>query len=99
MNVDVVTLEGFHERLGHAVELRAAHRREARYEAQADGKVDRRVGPVAAAIVREPLDGLRNALSGEAPLHALEHQITDHLPADAAGGSAPGHDLPITGIQ
>src|SRR5712672_2484018 len=99
MNVDVVTLEGLHEGLGHPVGLRAAYRREARHKAQADGKVDGLMGPIAAAIVREPLDRLRNALSAEAPLHALEHQVADHLPADAASGGAPGHDLPITGIQ
>src|SRR5882757_5279328 len=99
MNVDVVTLEGLHERFGHAVGLRAAHRREAGHETQADGKVYGFMCAIAAAIVREPLDRLRNALGAEAPVHALEHQVTDHLPADAAGGSAPGHDLPITSIQ
>src|SRR5882672_3317181 len=99
MNVDVVTLEGFDERLSHAVGLRAAHRCEAGNETQADGKVDRLMCAIATAIVREPLDGLRNALGTEAPLHALEHQVADHLPADAAGGGAPGHDYPITGIQ
>jgi hypothetical protein len=30
MNVDVVALEGLHERLGHAVGLRTANRSEAR---------------------------------------------------------------------
>jgi hypothetical protein len=35
----------------------------------------------------------------KAPLHALEHQIPDHLPADAAGARAPGHGFPIAGVQ
>ncbi len=34
----------------------------------------------------------------EAPLNALEHQITDHLAGDAVGGRDPGHHLTITGV-
>ena len=58
MNVDVVAFEGLHERFGHAVGLRAAHRGEARHQAQPDRKVDRLVGSVGAPVVREPLDRL-----------------------------------------
>ena len=57
MDVHVIALEGLHERFGHAVRLRAAHRSEAGHQAQADRKVDRLMGTVRTAVVREPLDG------------------------------------------
>ena len=41
MNIHVIALEGFHERFGHAVGLRAADRREARHQAKLDREVDR----------------------------------------------------------
>jgi len=57
MDVHVIALEGLHERLRHAVRLRAAHRSEAGHQAQADRKIDRLMGTVRTAVVREPLDG------------------------------------------
>lgn len=54
---------------------------------------------VSFAVIGEPLDRVRHAGGAEAPLHALEHQVPDHLPADAAGAGAPGHDLSVAGIQ
>lgn len=35
----------------------------------------------------------------EAPLETLDHEIADHVAADAAGSGIPGHDLPVAGIQ
>src|SRR5271165_2285433 len=99
MDVDIVSLEGLHERFRHAVRLRTAHRGEAWHQAQSICKLDRLVSPVAAAIVREPLHRVRQGARSEAALDALQHQITDHLPADTTGGGAPGHDLPIAGVQ
>ena len=51
----VIALEGFHERLGDAVGLRAAHGREARHEADGVSEGDRLVGREAAAVVGQPL--------------------------------------------
>jgi hypothetical protein len=59
MDIDVVALKGLYERLGHAIGLRAANRCEARNQAQPLRKLDRLVGSVAAAVVREPLDRVR----------------------------------------
>lgn len=99
VNVHVVALERFDEGLGHTVRLRAPDRREARYETEADGKVDRIVGAVAAAVIGQPLDGLQDALRAEAPLDAFDHQVAEHLAADAVGRCAPSHDFPVTGIE
>src|SRR5437868_2135475 len=43
MDIDVIAFEALHERLGHAIGLRASYRREARHQAQANGKLDRLV--------------------------------------------------------
>ena len=61
VNIHVISLEGFDERLGHAVRLRAANRREAGNKAQGDREVDRFMGSIAAAVVREPLDRMRQS--------------------------------------
>jgi hypothetical protein len=82
--------EGFNERLCHAVGLRAADWREARNEAHADREVDRFMGSIAAAVVREPLDGMRQSPITKASFDAFHHQIPDHLPGNAAGAGAHG---------
>ena len=61
VNIHVISLEGFDEGLCHPIRLRAAHRREARHQAQAIRKGDRLVGSIATAIVREPLDRMRQS--------------------------------------
>jgi hypothetical protein len=99
MVVDVVSLEGFDERFGHAAGLRAAHRSKAWHQPQAVCKVDRFASAVTAGIVREPLHAMRKSSRSEAPLDALQHQIADHLHGDAASTGVPSHDLPITGFQ
>src|SRR5450631_1637139 len=98
VNVHVIPLEGFDERFGHSVGLRTAHWCEARHQAQSYGKLYRLMGTIAATVVREPLNGMRKARS-KAPLNALEHQVADHLTADAAGTRTPGHHFAVAGIQ
>ena len=99
MNVNIISLERFDERLGHAVRLRRSYGRKARYEADRLGEGDGVVSPVTTAVIREPLDGMRGLLIVKASLDALEQQVTDHLAGDAAGGSDPGHHLAITGVE
>src|SRR5450631_709071 len=99
VNIDVVSFEGFDERFGHAVRLRAAHRREARHQPQPDRELDGLVSSIAAAVIRQPLHGMPRSARSEAPFNALEHEIADHLPADTACARAPGHDFPVAGIQ
>jgi len=55
---DVVALEGFDERLGHAVRLRASHRCRARFHADLAEQGCRVPGDEAGAVVGEPFDGL-----------------------------------------
>lgn len=99
MDIGVVAFEALHERLRHSVGLGTADRSEAGNQAQAHGELDRLVGSVAAAVVGEPLDRLRRDAVSKALLDGLEHQVSDHLAADAADAGTPGNDFPITGIQ
>src|SRR5262249_46664565 len=75
IDIDVVPLEGLHERLGHTVGLRTAHQSEAGNQPHSNGKLDRLVGSVGAAVVREPLDRLRRVRGVKALLDGFQHQI------------------------
>ena len=99
MNVNIISLKRFDERLGHPVRLRRSNRREARYKADRLSERDRLVSTVTAAVVREPFDRMRESAIGKSPLNTLEHQISDHLAGDAAGRRDPGHHLTITGVE
>jgi hypothetical protein len=99
VNIHVIPLEGFNERLCHPVRLGTAHWREARHQAQSGREVDRLMRTVTAPVVREPLDGVWQRIRSEAPLDALHHQVADHFPAHAASARAPGHDFPVARIQ
>ena len=54
VQIHVITLEGFQERIGHAVGLWATDRREARDDPQRSSLLDCLSGGVAAAIVGRP---------------------------------------------
>jgi hypothetical protein len=95
----VISLEGFNERFGHAVRLGAAYRRKAWHETESGRKVDGLMRSIPAAVVREPLHRMRHSGGPKALLHALEHQIADHLTGDAAGTGTPRHDLSIAVIE
>jgi len=99
MNVNIITLERFDERLGHAVRLRRSYGREAGNETDRLGEGDGLVSAVTATVIREPLHRMRGLLIVKTSLDALEHQVTDHLAGDAAGGGVPGHHLAIAGIE
>jgi hypothetical protein len=57
------------------------------------------MGPIAAAIFREPLDQMRQRPITKAPLYALYHQIRNHFSGDPANVGTPAHDFPIAGIE
>ncbi len=99
VNVNIIPFESFDEGLCHPVRLRRAYRREARDEADRLSKRDRLVSAITAAVVREPLHGMRGLLTSKPPLNALEHQISDHLAGDTTGGGDPRHDLAIAGVE
>lgn len=51
------------------------------------------MGSIATAVIRGPLDGMRQSPITKAPLDTFYHQIPDHL----AGAGTPSHDLSVAG--
>ena len=100
MNVDVVAFEGLHERLGHAVGLRAAHRGEAGNQPQADREVDRVVGSIGAAIVGEPLDRVGSVAAPKR--RSVASSIRSRIISPLMPPVLVAHqaiDFPIAGVQ
>src|SRR5262249_9715395 len=86
-DADIVTLDRADEGFGHSIALWAFDWRGSRFEADVASKAACLAGEVTAAIVGQPLDGDRQAIDrAEAMLDGSEHQITNILAADAAGG-------------
>lgn len=99
MKVNIIPLERFAERPGHAVRLRRLDRRKARCKADRLGEGDGVVSPVTSVVIREPLDQMRGLLIVKASIDAREHEIADHLAGDAAGGGVAGHHRAIAGVE
>src|SRR5205807_511945 len=98
-DADIVTLDRADEGFGHSIALWAFDRRGSRFEADVASKAACLAGEVTTAIVGQPLDGDRQAIDrAEAMLDGSEHQITNILAADAAGGGEEAHGLAITAI-
>ncbi len=73
---DVISLEGLHEGLGHAVRLRAMIRGRADLKAHEAGKADRVVGSIRRAVVRESFDHVRNLVDEtKAVLDGKGHRV------------------------
>src|SRR5262249_61155094 len=99
-DADIVTLDRADEAFGHSIALWAFDWRCRRFEAEVASKAACLAGEVTAAIVGQPLDGDRQAIDrAEAMLDGSEHQITNILAADAAGGGEETHGLAITAIE
>ena len=98
MKLNIIPLERFDERLGHAIRLRRSYRRKAWCEVDRLCEGVGLVGAVTAGVIRDPLDRVRSFLLAKESICALEHQIADHLPGDSTGGSNSGHHLAITGV-
>jgi hypothetical protein len=99
LDARVVALQGLHEGFADAVALRAADGGEAGHEGKSGGEAQRLLGGVGRAVIGQPLHGMGRPESGEPPLDAGEHEVTDHLAADAAGAGLPGNDLPVAGVD
>lgn len=53
-------------------------------------------GDIGAAIIRKPLQAMRDLEGPEAVFDSRDHQITDHLARDAGiGDGQPCDDLPV----
>ena len=99
-DADIVTLDRADEGFGHSIALWAFDWRCSRFEAEVASKAACLAGEVTAAIVGQPLDGDRQAIDrAEAMLDGSEHQITNVLAADAAGGGEEAHGLAVTAIE
>src|SRR5205807_5847228 len=76
------------------------HRRGPQLEADLASEAACLAREVTAAIVGQPLNGDRQAIDrAEAMLDGSEHQITNVLAADAAGGGEEAHGLAVTAIE
>src|ERR1700680_1722096 len=97
-DLDVVALEGFDERFGHTVALRAFDRREARDQVERQGDLDGLVSREDRAVVGEPLHRMWRTYRAEALLDALNHHVADHLAREAGGDGDPPDDLAVMAI-
>ena len=99
---DVVALERVDEALGHAVALRAAHRRVDRREAERLGDASSFAGDVGAAVIGQELQQVvrRHGLHGpEALLDGLDEHLAHRLARQPFALPGPeGHDLAITAV-
>jgi hypothetical protein len=99
VNLNVISLEIFDKGLCHPVRLRRAYGREARYKTDRSSERDRLVSSIAAAVIGEPFDRMRDVLFAETPLDTRQHQISAHLAGDAAGRLDPRQHLSIADIE
>ena len=97
--VNIFSLECLDERPRHAVRPWRSHWREAWYEDNRPGEVDRVVNAVAAAIIRNPFDRTRGCLFAKASLDAIKHQIADNLAGNTTDSGDSGHHVAITDVE
>src|SRR4029453_4595496 len=91
---------GADEGFGVSIVLLTFDWRRSRFEADVASEAACLAGEVTAAIVGQPLDGERQAIDrAEAMLDGSEHQITNVIAADTAGGGEETHRLAITAIE
>lgn len=99
IDADVVPLERFDECLGDAVAFGTFNRGETGLEVERGGDVEGFPCCIDGAVVGEPLDRMGCPWRMEAGLDAFDHEVSDHLPRDACGGSDPADDLAIVAVE
>ena len=100
MNEHIVPLERLYKGLCHAVTLRTVGWGTAHPHIDAAGEGSCVAGKIVQAIIREPFNGLRKCVDRtKAILQRLQHQITDGLRTDPAGGGDIAEHFPITAVQ
>ena len=99
---DVVALERVYEALGHAIALRAAHRRVDRLQAQLSSDLPGLGRDVRASVVREELQGmsLGDAIDiAEALLHGFDEHLSHRLARQPLAFPSPeGKDLAVAAV-
>src|SRR6266567_5546779 len=96
---DIVALERLHERLRHAVALRAFDRGEAWHQVERHGDLGGLVGGEDRSVVGEPLHRMWRADRGKALLDAADHHVADHLAGYAGGCRHPADDFAVMAIE
>lgn len=100
IDVNVVSLEGFHERFRHAVALRRSDGRAAGLKSDVLCKTSRFSSDVSGTVVTQPLRWAWQFGNLAEPIaHRLDHDITHQLAADAASRRGIGDELSITAVQ
>ena len=100
VDANVVAFERPDQGLREAVALRAGDRGEARLQTQSTGKVAGILGRVGAAMVAQPLDGMRRHEAAEAGFDRRQHQVADRLTIDpGAGHTMPADHLAVVGVD
>ncbi len=95
---NVVALERFDKRFGHAVGFRASNRRKSRHETKPKCEVNCFSSDVATAVVAKAFDSMRRTVRTEAFFDCDQQHITDHLTAKALRACSPCNDLAIARI-
>lgn len=97
---DVIALECFDERLGHAVRLWASHRCRARFHADLAEQGCGVLGDEAGAVVGEPFDGFGQHIdAAEAVLDGGDHEVLHVFALDALGGGDMGDCLAVAAVE
>ena len=98
--MNVIPLEGLHERLRHPVGLGTVKRSRTDLQAHHTGKPLRFMGHVTRPVVTQPLDRRRNFIhQAETSFNGLRHQVPDQVSGDAPGCANIAHNLPVTAVQ
>ena len=97
---DVVALERVDEGLGHAVRLRARHRRGDRREVEALGRADRVERRIDRAVVAEPLDRRVGPVARpEARRHRVLHELLDVARREVVGCGHRRQALAVVAVE
>ena len=96
---DIVSLEGLHEGLGHAIAFGTFHWREARLEVESHRDLKGAAGGEDRAVVCQPLHLLRCSDVAKPPFDALNHHVPDHLAGNPGRGCHPADDFAIMAVQ
>ena len=93
-------LEGSDERLGHPVALRTFERGGPRQQADVTSEGSCIAGDLAAAVVAEPFDRLRQAVHAAEPLlDGGDHEVAHVITGDAGGGADEAHRLAVAAVE
>ena len=99
-DADVVAFDRADEGFSHSVALRTFDGRRSWFKTDVASEAARIASNVAAAVVRQPFDGDRQAVDPAEPmLDGGHHQVPHVVAGDAARGGEEAHGFPVTAIE